>query len=164
MRCHSVGIQNHKASAKDLGIGLTAGASRCASSLNERIAKGGARAEGVGHLVKFNNEAAKLYATGVVPQQEYDINVVGASRGQMLALRRTAVKCLRRAGVRPCPTTLIRWRVNRMVDPAVRVPIQQIKLWAELYENMSEDLTKTDDVLALCVERLGYRRKIDQSN
>ena len=92
------------------------------------------RARRVGVLAKAHSAASQLYNTGVRPQQTYDAPVIGLGPTQMQKLRSTARLCVKKAGCRPCVATLLHIRLGPGKDPAIREPVEYIKLWMQVYE------------------------------
>ena len=94
--------------AEDLGVSTGGGGTRTVKSLNKRLRKRDARAKRVGFLSKTSSMASSLFVTGVRPQQEYEAAIIGATPGHVQQMRRSALKCLRKAGTQPCATTTLR--------------------------------------------------------
>ena len=94
--------------AEDLGVSTGGGGTRTVKSLNKRLRKRDARAKRVGFLSKTSSMASSLFVTGVRPQQEYEAAIIGATPGHVQHMRRSALKCLRKAGTQPCATTTLR--------------------------------------------------------
>ena len=78
----------------------------------------------------------KLYKTGVKPQQLYGASIVGVSPSQQKAARRAAILSSARAGVCPCPTTLLAWAQGPLGDPNVSIPTDQVRLWVSLWNSL----------------------------
>ena len=52
-----------------------------------------------------------------------------------------ACKAHKKAGTRACPVSVLRWRASRDSDPQLRIPAQQVSLWAEIWEDTLKDLS-----------------------
>ena len=124
--------------AEDLGISSGCGARRAVGAAKKRLARGAARARRVQRLTRANPKASKLYSTGVQPQQSYGMCIPGASPSQLRIMRRSAVLTVARAGVQPCTTTILQWRLGRHRDPAIALPVEQVKMWIRLWERASK--------------------------
>ena len=70
-------------SSEDLGIGVSAGRRRVASSMNSRIERGRKRASATHQLSKLVQGAVQLAKTGVATQQAYGHQGAGASPTQV---------------------------------------------------------------------------------
>ena len=120
-------------------MATNAGKSRVAKTTNKRISKGEIRNDRIQQLVHINSQAAKLYQTGTVPMQEYDINITGWSEAQMTRLRKGAVKVQKRVGNGQCTTTTLRWKQGKEIDPIWRLPKEQIKLWCQMWAQIIKE-------------------------
>lgn len=85
--------------AEYLGINTSCGARRAVEALKKRLNRGLGRARRVGYLSREHPQAAKLYGTGVRPQQAYGASVRGAAPAEVKTMRRSAVLSLAPAGV-----------------------------------------------------------------
>ncbi len=121
------------AAADDLGVSTSCGARRAVGAFKKRLAKGTRRSKRVRALNSANPKAAKLYGTGVKPQQGYGAAICGAAPSQVRIMRRSAVQCVASAGTQPCTTTILAWRLNPRQDPAVACPLEQVRLWMQLW-------------------------------
>ncbi len=124
---------NAVAAAEDLGIPTGCGARRVIGAFKKRLARGLCRSRRVQNLVRVNPKAAKLYQTGVYPQQSYGAVAHGAAPEQVRSMRRAAVLSVAPAGAQPCTTTIIVWRLGSHRDPAVAAPLEQVKLWMRMW-------------------------------
>lgn len=97
---------------EDPGVGFAAGGRRSTQALRGRIAKGLRRSARVKLLTRVDSAAAKLYRTGVKPQQNYGASIVGAAPTQISDMRKAAVMSVTPAGLQACPTTLLAWRIG----------------------------------------------------
>ena len=104
--------------AEDLGVSSASGHRRSVGSLKKRLARGLARSQRVKRLVAVNPRAARLYQTGVRPQQSYGACISGVAPGQLQSMRQAAAQSVRSAGVQPCTATLLAWRLGHGKDPA----------------------------------------------
>ena len=100
---------------EDLGVGVKIGM-RCARTALGRFSKGAKRAFNGRRLVRTNPAASKLYATGVAPQQLYELPIANISTSAVNELRADVMRCLRRPGTQPCVTTTIRWKLRPKAD------------------------------------------------
>ena len=132
--------------AEDRGVSTRGGGTRTVKSLNKRLRKRDARAKRVGFLSKTSSMASSLFVTGVRPQQEYEEAIIGATPGHVQHMRRSALKCLRKAGTQPCATTTLRWRLDEQADPAVRIVKEQIRMWADLWEEARKDAKEENEI------------------
>ena len=123
--------------AEDLGIATTCGARRAMGAFAKRLARGRARAERVRILARANPKASRLYSTGVCPQQKYGACIAGAAPSQIKSMRRTAAMTVATAGVQPCTSTLLCWRLGAHMDPAIALPLEEIRLWMGLWARTS---------------------------
>ena len=121
------------ASAEDLGISSACGARRAVGAVKKRLKRGMRRSRRVGQLSAANPKAAKLYQTGVRPQQSYGAAIQGAAPSHIQSMRRAAAASVAKAGTQPCTTTLLAWRLGAHRDPATAMPLEQVKLWMKLW-------------------------------
>ena len=120
--------------SQDIGIATTAGRKRSIATTMKSGAKAKRQALRVNALARKNNSAAQLLNSGVVPKQNYESDVMGASPSIIKMMRRNAVLCVKQAGTQPCSTTLLRWRLDHASDPAWKEPVRQIQLWIQLWK------------------------------
>ena len=119
--------------ADDVGVELSGGTTRAGTTLDNRILKKGApRADRVAGLVMENIEATKLAMSGVQPTQAYGQQAMGASKVQQKAMRKNLQNCLRFGGTASCTTTTIAWTFGLSADPFIRMPLEQIDMWAQV--------------------------------
>ncbi len=118
---------------EDLGVPAAGGNRRVVCSSKKRLHKGLRRAARVRVLTKFCPRAKVLYLTGVRPQQQYGIGVMGAAPSQRSMARRAAAVCLGNAGWRPCLASLLKLKGSDRHDPEVELMVQQIALWLDLW-------------------------------
>ena len=121
------------AQAEDLGISTACGSRRTVGALAKRLRKGLARAQRCKLLTRADPRACKLYQTGVRPQQSYGHAAHGASPSQVRQMRRAAVLSVASAGVQPCTTALLAWRLGPKRDPVIQTPLEQIQCWMKLW-------------------------------
>ena len=127
----------HERVADDLGVGFGGGKHRAAVSGKKRRAKAGRRANRVRTLARRNPRATMLYLSGVTPQGEFSQLNQGVPQSVMVTLRRQAARCCQPAGGTCCSTTLIWWRMGPHDDPQARIPVNQAKLYLQLYKSES---------------------------
>ena len=88
--------------AEDLGTTALAFPQRRVAHQRARFIKGSQRAARVGVLRAVSTKATKLYATGVKPQEGYDVPSLGVAPTQRARARRSALKCCGSPGYLPC--------------------------------------------------------------
>ena len=125
------------AEVEDLGVPTACGARRAIGAFKKRLIRGLNRSRRVQALVRVNSKAAKLYQSGIRPQQTYGAPIHGAAPGQVRAMRRAAVLSVAPAGVQPCTTTLLAWRLGSRRDRAAATSLEQVQLWMRLWARSS---------------------------
>lgn len=122
-------------SQDDCGVQFSAGARRSASSLDKRFGKAPKRAKRIRSLLRVDSRAKKLYTAGVQPMQNLAASIVGASVAQVKKMRRSAVLATYSGTAQPCVTTLLCTRISSENDPAIAMPMQHVKLWAQIWND-----------------------------
>jgi len=117
----------------DVGVQMTASTVRRASTLNARIAKGSLRGKRTKALVAVNPEAKKLTVVGTCAVQPYGHQAQGASLTQQLSMRKNVKSTTPFAGSSACTTTVIGWTYGANVDPLIKIPLEQIDMWLQLW-------------------------------
>ena len=56
----------------------------------------------------------------------------------MKLMRTATMRCLGAVGTRACTTTSIAWKIGEHCDPAVRIPVEQIKIWIKLWRQAGD--------------------------
>ena len=127
-----------EAMAEDFGVSLSAAARRTTRTSNSRMLKGKLRAMRGGRLVRVSAKAQKLYRAGTAAMQEYGCVACGAAPSQIRMLRQAATASVAPAGTKACSFTLICWRLGAEHDPAVRMVVDQVKLWLRLWQEAGD--------------------------
>jgi hypothetical protein len=93
-----------------------------------------------------NAKALHLFQTGVAPQQQYDLPVVGTSPAMLAKLRSNCLLALGVPGAQPCTTTLIRWKLEARHDPLVSETARHIAMWFSTWRARDRVGMMTKDV------------------
>ncbi len=116
--------------ATDLGLDC-GGMRRIGVKHKKRNNKARARAVRIGKLTKWCKEARKLYISGARPQVSYGETGYGVAQGQVTRARQTA-NTATRAGAAACLTSTLALHYGPSRDPAVAIPVEQLRMWQQL--------------------------------
>jgi hypothetical protein len=83
--------------------------------------------------VQIDPLATKLAMTGVQPTQSYGHQAMGASSFQQKAMAKNLKNCTRFGGTASCTTTTIAWKFGMAADPCIRLPLEQLDMWAQVW-------------------------------
>ncbi len=128
--------------AEDLGVQCSAGRRRNTAALKKRIKNTAKKVDRLHHLMRKNGRAARLGQPGLGPKQSYGHQAQGASPSLLASMRRNFKRSARVGRAMGCTTTTIWWTYGRGADPAVRVPLEQIGVWHDLWVNADVALRK----------------------
>ncbi len=138
LRREGVAIRTSKA-ADDLGIGCTAGRKRTAKTMTKRITTAAVKASRTHRMAKINKLAAKLAKPGVIPTQSYGHQAQGVGKTLMAQMRKNVKMCTHMGSLRGCTTTTIWWCLGASADPAIRIPMEQLAEWQDIWTGADED-------------------------
>ncbi len=132
LRAKGVRIRTAKA-ADDLGIQCAAGRRRTTATIQKRMRTAAVKAERLHRLAKRNRTAEKLARPALGSTQSYGHQAQGVARTMMQAMRRTFRRSSHLGHVAGCTTTTIWWSFGAGADPAVRLPMEQIGEWIDIW-------------------------------
>ena len=71
--------------------------------------------------------------------QHYDIGIVGASPIHIMLARRNAVASMRKAGHRPCTTSMIHWKIGSESGPLVANVTSLVNQWIRIWRRSLQE-------------------------
>ena len=105
------------------------------TTIKHRLKKGLKRARRGALLTKVTAEASALYKTGVQRQQQYGCMAMGLAPEQRAQARTAARLSAGSAGVAPCVTTLLAWRLGGEADPSIQAQADHLRKWMKLWSS-----------------------------
>ncbi len=128
------------ASGEDLGVQCTGGRRRATGTLRRRITTTAVKAQRLHRLARRNKAAAKLARPGLGPKQSYGHQAMGASPSLVALMRKNFRRASHLGHTRGCTTSTIWWTFSPAADPAIRIPLEQISEWIDLWLAASPQL------------------------
>ncbi len=85
-------------------------------------------------------KAVKLAKPAVMPTQSYGHQAQGASGGIKAAMRRNMKLSTPLGHLRGCTTTTLWWYYGKAADPAIKLPMEQVAEWHDMWVQASDEL------------------------
>ena len=118
---------------KDLGVGTSAGVRRVNKVLKARMFSIRGRLMRIRMLTMVNKAAARLYSTGAWAAGTYGKEAMGVSPTDARMLRAGAAAAMGGDRGQKCQTTLIWLTLGKEQDPAMKIPVEQVKMWLHIF-------------------------------
>ena len=99
------------------------------SYIRKRIISTKGRVTRIKRLTAANKRAAKLYNSGAYPQSTYGYQATGMAPSQLSEVRAMAAASVSTDVRGQCATTNIWLHLGPRHDPAIKMPLEQIKMW-----------------------------------
>ena len=121
--------------ARDLGVLNNPSMSRRRNTTLQagRLVRGALRFRRIGRLAKIVRKARNLSQTGALPQSVWGVSTIGLAPTQLNALRRQFAAATGIQAMGRCATTAIAIAVGPRNDPAVKLAVDQVALYIDLW-------------------------------
>ena len=125
----------HVKTAKDLGVGTTAGIRRTTIATSKRYCNTAKRVKRIKILRRIDHRAGRLFNSGASPQATYGKEAFGTPPGLLQKTRAMAAQAVSTGTAGQCPTTLIWLGLGPEHDPAYKTVADQIRMWLWIVDN-----------------------------